>query len=119
MLDRLSPESAAYHMPAALRVRGPLDVAALGEALRGVVERHEVSRTRLVEREGELVQVIEELAEVPLEVEDLSGLAEEKREREVAERAQSFGRERFELSEASSCGRRCWCSGPRSTCSCS
>ncbi len=44
------------------RVGGPVDVDALSAALRGVVERHEVLRTRLVERDGELVQMIEERA---------------------------------------------------------
>ncbi|KIF71354.1 NRPS NcpA, partial [Streptomyces sp. AcH 505] len=44
-LDRLTPDSADYLVPTALRVRGPLDVTALETALSGLVARHEVLRT--------------------------------------------------------------------------
>ncbi|MFI8949679.1 condensation domain-containing protein, partial [Streptomyces sp. NPDC053750] len=45
LVDRLSPGSAAYNVPLAVRVRGGLDVGVLGEALSVVVGRHEVLRT--------------------------------------------------------------------------
>ena len=55
-LDRLTGSAASgeagwsrYHMAQALRLRGVLDVAALAGAVTGLVERHEVLRTRLVE----------------------------------------------------------------------
>ena len=44
-LDRLEPGSPAYHLPGALRLAGPLDLAALEAALAGVVGRHEALRT--------------------------------------------------------------------------
>ncbi|MFG2594328.1 condensation domain-containing protein, partial [Streptomyces sp. NPDC048462] len=44
-LDRLTPDSADYLVPTALRVRGSLDVTALEKALSGLVARHEVLRT--------------------------------------------------------------------------
>ncbi|MCT2548295.1 non-ribosomal peptide synthetase [Streptomyces atratus] len=44
-LDRLTPDSAEYLVPTVLRVRGALDVPALGTALSGLVARHEVLRT--------------------------------------------------------------------------
>ena len=43
-LDQLEPGNAAYNMPGALRLRGPVDVAALQAAFGRVVERHEVLR---------------------------------------------------------------------------
>ena len=45
-MHELAPESGAYNVPLALRLRGVLEVAALQEALARVVERHEVLRTR-------------------------------------------------------------------------
>src|SRR6185436_19644310 len=45
-LDQLEPGSAAYHIPAALRMRGALDIAALERAIGAIVARHEVLRTR-------------------------------------------------------------------------
>ncbi|MFC9967395.1 amino acid adenylation domain-containing protein [Nocardia ignorata] len=45
LLNQLYPESSAYHLPIALRLRGSLDMTALDAALRDVVDRHEVLRT--------------------------------------------------------------------------
>ncbi|MFE3544624.1 amino acid adenylation domain-containing protein [Nocardia sp. NPDC059177] len=45
LLNQLYPESAAYHLPIALRLTGALDLAALEGAVRAVVRRHEVLRT--------------------------------------------------------------------------
>lgn len=43
-LTRLAPTSSAYNLAHAARIRGPLDVAALERAFRGVLERHEALR---------------------------------------------------------------------------
>ncbi|MFJ9773642.1 amino acid adenylation domain-containing protein [Kitasatospora sp. NPDC101157] len=51
-LDRLDGGSAAYNIPLAVRLSGPLDRSALRRALAAVVERHEVLRTRFEERDG-------------------------------------------------------------------
>ncbi|MFJ6016569.1 condensation domain-containing protein, partial [Streptomyces sp. NPDC092952] len=51
-LDRLTPDSAEYLVPTVLRVRGALDVPALGAALSGLVARHEVLRTAFPADEG-------------------------------------------------------------------
>jgi len=40
-----APESTAYHMPLAIRMRGPLNVAALEAAAQRIVERHDILRT--------------------------------------------------------------------------
>ncbi|MCU7258533.1 condensation domain-containing protein, partial [Pseudomonas aeruginosa] len=40
-LWQLEPDSAAYHIPAALRLRGELDVEALKRSFAALVERHE------------------------------------------------------------------------------
>ncbi|MEV6931340.1 amino acid adenylation domain-containing protein [Dactylosporangium sp. NPDC051485] len=45
-LHQLDPDSAVYHIPLALRLRGALDTGALREALRRLVARHESLRTR-------------------------------------------------------------------------
>ena len=51
-LHELNPQSAAYNMGAALRLRGPLDEEALAAALQDVAERHPSLRTTLPERQG-------------------------------------------------------------------
>ncbi|MEK8072439.1 non-ribosomal peptide synthase/polyketide synthase [Rhodococcoides navarretei] len=49
VLNRLDPDSGAYNMPLALRLRGGLDIAALQAAVTSTVERHESLRTRYPE----------------------------------------------------------------------
>jgi hypothetical protein len=50
---RLYPESAAYNLVLALRIRSPLDLPALHRAVDQVGRRHELLRTRFVELHGE------------------------------------------------------------------
>ncbi|HEX7239064.1 MAG TPA: amino acid adenylation domain-containing protein, partial [Longimicrobiaceae bacterium] len=83
LVDRIDPDSSAYNMPAALRLRGSLDVAALRAGLDALVRRHETLRTTLAERDGGPVQVIHPSAPVPLPVLDLRALPEAAREAEA------------------------------------
>ncbi len=57
-LHQLEPDSHAYNVPAAFRLRGRLDVAALERAFNELVARHEALRTTLQFRDNELSQVI-------------------------------------------------------------
>jgi amino acid adenylation domain-containing protein len=70
-LHRLDPESVAYNLPLALRLRGPLDAGALRTALGDTVRRHEVLRTTFRESGGEPLQVVAPPAPVRLETLDL------------------------------------------------
>ncbi|HEY0451966.1 amino acid adenylation domain-containing protein [Actinophytocola sp.] len=47
LVHEVTPETTAYHVPAALRLRGPLDVPALRAALDALVARHETLRTTI------------------------------------------------------------------------
>lgn len=76
-LDHLEDASAGYHIPDALRLRGPLDVNALRRAMNAVVARHESLRTHFPQIEGEPTQIIEPWLDLPVPIEDFSGLAEE------------------------------------------
>ncbi|MFI9722809.1 amino acid adenylation domain-containing protein [Streptomyces sp. NPDC052396] len=71
-LDRLLPSGSAYHVPAAYRVRGPLDAAALDRALRTVVSRHEQLRTRFAEAHGRPYQIVDPVPERVLRQERLT-----------------------------------------------
>ncbi|MDN3222037.1 non-ribosomal peptide synthetase [Pseudomonas nunensis] len=52
-LAQMEGGSAAYHMPAGLRLRGTLDTDALQRALDRIVFRHEALRTTFVQAQGE------------------------------------------------------------------
>src|SRR5689334_17448165 len=56
-LDQLEPGKSVYNVPIVVRMSGSLDVSALQQALDGLVERHEILRTRFVGTEGNPVQI--------------------------------------------------------------
>ncbi|KZB86538.1 non-ribosomal peptide synthetase [Amycolatopsis regifaucium] len=74
-LDRLHPDDAEYNSALALRLTGVLDVQALAEALRSLVERHESLRTTFDEVDGEGVQIIHPPSGLPLPVVDVDAEA--------------------------------------------
>ena len=73
LIQQLNPDStAAFNMPAGLRLRGQLDEGALRRALDRIVARHESLRTRFVSLAGQARQVIDPPAALPLDSLDLS-----------------------------------------------
>ncbi|HKV09761.1 MAG TPA: amino acid adenylation domain-containing protein [Thermoanaerobaculia bacterium] len=88
--DQLEPGSNAFNMAYALRLRGPLSVAALDASLCEIVRRHEILRTRVV-FDGRPLQVIDPPARRLLAVADLSGLSAPGREAERAVLDLQFG----------------------------
>ncbi|MEO5878507.1 MAG: condensation domain-containing protein, partial [Streptosporangiaceae bacterium] len=80
IIERLSPGTAAYHVPVALRLRGALDLDALGGALSLIVERHEALRTVFDQIDGQTVQRVLPAEPVHVEIRDVPG-----REAELAE----------------------------------
>ena len=96
-LDQWNPGSAAYNAPLALRLTGPLDPAVLGRALTGVVERHEILRTRYGSADGLPHQIVEDAALVRPVLTDLRELPEEEREKHVTELIAEGARRPFDL----------------------
>lgn len=76
-LDQLDPGNPAYTCPIPIRLRGPLDVAALASGLRTIVRRHEVLRTTYTMDGGEPVQFVHQDMDVPLPITDLAGRPEQ------------------------------------------
>jgi amino acid adenylation domain-containing protein len=83
-LDHLQPGSAAYNLPRAVRLEGPLDAALLERALAEVVARHEALRTTFASEDGVAVQVVAPALAMRLPVEDLSTWPEAEREAALA-----------------------------------
>jgi pristinamycin I synthase-3/4 len=96
-LDQLAPGSAAYNMPGAFRIAGPLDFAALAASLGEIARRHEALRTRFLAREGRPVQVIDPPRRRPLPVVDLAGLPAPVRAAEAGALAAAVARQPFDL----------------------
>ena len=88
---------AAYNMPAALRLSGPLEVGALERSFGQLMARHESLRTRFELQQGQPVQVIEGCGEFRLPVWDVSGEATAERQRLTRERLQQEIERPFDL----------------------
>ena len=96
-LHQLAPESAAYNIPLAVRMDGPLDARALAAALTEVVRRHEVLRTAIVTGRGEATQEVAPPSPLPMPEADLSALPAPRREAEASRLAAEQARRPFDL----------------------
>ncbi len=70
----MSPESTTYNVPYAFKV-SHVDVGRLQDAVRKMILRHEILRTHFENKNGEIIQIIEETAQCQveeLETEDIS-----------------------------------------------
>ncbi len=99
LVDQFNPGSTAYSLPILLRVAGILDPVVLEKALNEIVRRHEILRTTLSRRHGELVQVISPAERLTLALADLSPLPEAEREARAFEQAREESRRSFDLGQ--------------------
>ena len=65
-LWQLEPQSAAYHIPSALRLKGQLDLGALQRSFDTLLARHESLRTHLRQERDRTVQIISPQVSLPI-----------------------------------------------------
>jgi amino acid adenylation domain-containing protein len=95
--DQLEPGHSAYNIPAAVRLKGPLNLAALERSLNEIVERHESLRTTFGETDGRPTQVIAPTLTIKLPVVDLRALPTDERETEVQRLVAAEAKRPFDL----------------------
>src|SRR5581483_7284935 len=78
--DQFEPRSPLYNIPRAWRLKGSLNPQALQRSLNEIVRRHESQRTTFAMRDGRPVQIIVNIAHIPLATYDLASLPLEERE---------------------------------------
>jgi len=96
-LDQLEPNRSLYNVPAAIRLRGRLNVAALQQTLDEVVRRHEILRTTFALMDDQPVQVISPAQPVSLPLMDLSLETEDEREARAQRMALEEANRPFDL----------------------
>jgi amino acid adenylation domain-containing protein len=96
-LDQLEPGNPLYNVPCAVRITGPLDVAALEHSINEIIRRHEILRTRFTTEGGQAVQVIAPLLTIPLPVTELVKLPQLEREAKAEKLAAEEARRSFNL----------------------
>jgi amino acid adenylation domain-containing protein/non-ribosomal peptide synthase protein (TIGR01720 family) len=97
-IDRLIPGKASYNLPAAVRLKGELDVVALRRTFDEILRRHEVLRTSFPLVDGRPVQLIAPSRGPNVPLIDLSSLDASSRASATAELAGAEAKTPFELS---------------------
>jgi amino acid adenylation domain-containing protein len=98
-LDQLEPGTAAYNLPRAFSIAGPLDIPVLERALGIVVVRHSSLRTVFESVNGECRQVVLPDIRIEIPLVDLSGRPEPNREAEAVAVISDEGKKAFDLSK--------------------
>jgi amino acid adenylation domain-containing protein len=97
LLDQLAPGMAAYNIPKAFRLTGPLDVTSLAQSLQEIIKRHEALRTTFTAVDGRPVQIIASTLRLTMSTVDLRGLPEVEREAKAQRLAIEEAQQPFDL----------------------
>jgi amino acid adenylation domain-containing protein/non-ribosomal peptide synthase protein (TIGR01720 family) len=96
-LWQLDPQSGAYNLPGAVRLKGWLNLPAMEQAFASLVARHETLRTVFQRQADETLQQVPSSAPLQIEQVDFSALPALEREPAVAEAAQQQSMLPFDL----------------------
>jgi acyl carrier protein len=96
-LDRLFSESMAQHLPLAVRIHGPFDVAVLQRSLEEIAQRHSVLGSRFPAIDGRPQQIVSQSASIAVMRIDLTDIATGDRRKELSARLIEQHRRRFDL----------------------
>lgn len=99
-LHCLDPQSGAYNMPAALRLRGTLDIPALQRSFDQLIERHAILRSTFDEVGGQPRQTVHASLPMPLTRADLTSIPAEQRALRLQQLIDSESNRPFDLSQA-------------------
>ncbi|MBZ5622000.1 MAG: amino acid adenylation domain-containing protein [Acidobacteriia bacterium] len=98
-LDQFEPGNCAYNLASAIRIRGILDIDALGRAFQAIVERHDSLRTTFTAVDGEVMALVCDAPEpAGLPLVSLDHVPEDRREEHALLIAAEEGQRRFDLS---------------------
>jgi len=98
-LDQLEPGLLAYNILKAIRLTGPLNIAALEQAFDEIVRRHEILRSTFLSREGRPTLILAPAFTSGLPVVDLAHLDEAQWEAEIQRLATEEAQRPFDLAQ--------------------
>ncbi|GAP93858.1 non-ribosomal peptide synthetase [Leptolyngbya sp. NIES-2104] len=75
-VEQLLPEASLYNTPLVFRLTGSLMRSQLQNSLQAIVRRHEILRTTFDTSDGQLLQVVTQSLQIPLNYTDLRGVPE-------------------------------------------
>src|ERR1051326_4187358 len=97
VIDQMTPGNPAYNLPVGYRIKGPLDITALGNAFNELIKRHEALRTTFAGSDGEPLQVIHPEHKIEIKITKLDQLAGEEREQKLQALASGESIRSFDL----------------------
>lgn len=83
VLDQLQPGNPALNVAVRWEIRGSFKASTIEAAFKKIIQRHEILRTRFVEREGNPYQQVLEAEDFKLSVIDLRNMPPEQREQRI------------------------------------
>jgi hypothetical protein len=98
-IDQFEPGNPFYNLPAAVLLKGRLNVVVLELSFKEIVRRHEALRTTFATVDGQPVQVVGQKFNFGLQVLDLQQLAETEREEKVKQLAAEEANKPFDLTK--------------------
>ena len=98
IIDQLSPGNPALNVAVRWEIRGAFKASTLEAAFRKVVQRHEILRTRFVERNGHPFQQAVSEINFKMSVIDLRGMAPEQRQARILSIGEETAQAPFDLS---------------------
>ena len=96
-LDQLTPGTAAYNVPAAVRLKGSLEIELLREAVTQICSRHEALRASLFYKDGRLTQNLAKRLRLDIPCIDLPNHSSSERELKTQELVNQHARRPFDL----------------------
>jgi thioesterase domain-containing protein/acyl carrier protein len=78
-IHALSPGSSVENIALRWELKGRFNASTIEQAFQTIIDRHEILRTRFIDKDGELVQVVAGRLDFHLSVVDLTAIPEEKR----------------------------------------
>ncbi|HXW57677.1 MAG TPA: condensation domain-containing protein [Candidatus Cybelea sp.] len=97
LLSNLFPGSAAFQLPACVRISGPLSGEILERSFQALLARHEILRTTFEEIDGQLRQLVAPGHEFRLPATSLEGVAASERESRLGELVRQAAAEPIDL----------------------
>lgn len=100
VLDQLQPGNPALNVAVRWEIRGNFKASTIEAAFRRIIQRHEILRTRFIERQGSPNQQVLDSVDFKLSVIDLRNMPADQREQRILSIGEETASARFDLSRA-------------------
>jgi thioesterase domain-containing protein/acyl carrier protein len=100
VLDQLTPGNPSLNVAVRWEIKGNFKASTLEAAFRKIIQRHEILRTRFIERDGRPFQQVVDAVDFKMSVIDLRNVPADQRQARVMQIGEETAREPFDLSRA-------------------